>query len=68
MKDGDIVNDKVVKLAVDKEYRTILSTLGLLLKSTRFQAIFWYTAAGIIVYAVPQLAPARTFINQESTW
>ena len=34
VKDGDIVNDKVVKLAVDKEYRTILSTLGLLLKST----------------------------------
>jgi hypothetical protein len=64
VKDGDIVNGKVVKLAVDKEYRTALGTFLLLFKSTRFQAIAAYTIAGLIVNLVPDLASARPFINQ----
>ena len=64
IKDGDIVNGKVVKLAVDKEYRTTSGTLLLLLKSTRFQAIIAYMVVGLIVNLVPDLASARPFINQ----
>lgn len=64
IKDGDIVNGKVVKLAVDKEYRTALGTFLLLFKSTRFQAIVAYTIAGLIVNLVPGLESAKPFINQ----
>ena len=64
IKSGDIVNGKVVKLSVDKEYRTPVETFLLLFKSTRFQAIVAYIAAGLIVNLVPGLEGARSFINQ----
>lgn len=64
IKDGDVVNGKIVNLAVDKEYRTASTTFLLLLKSTRFQAILVYVLVGLLVNLVPDLASARPFINQ----
>ena len=64
LKNGDIYNGKIINLAVDKVYRNPIDTFLLLLKSTRFQAILGYAIAGIIINLIPELAPARAFINQ----
>ena len=66
LKSGDIYNGKVINLAVDKEYRTPIDTLMLLLKSTRFQALLGYLIAGILIYLIPELASAKVFINNFS--
>lgn len=66
LKSGDIYNGKVINLAVDKQYRTPLDTLMLLLKSTRFQALLGYLIAGVLINLIPELAPAKQFIGEAS--
>lgn len=64
VRDGDVVFGKVVNLAVDKEYRTPFTTIGLLFKSRRFLVLIGYALAVVIFSLVPSLAPLAEFIPQ----
>lgn len=58
-RNGDIVNGKVIDLRVDKEYRTVGSTILLLFKSRRFLVLISAIITSVIISLIPELAPLQ---------
>jgi hypothetical protein len=64
IKDGDVLEGKVIDLRVDKQHRTILSTVLLLPRSRRVLiGVVAFLVAGI-VSAIPALQPFESFIGE----
>lgn len=55
VQNGDVVEGRVVDLSRDKEFRTVLTTLGLLFNSRRFIVLLGTIFVTIIVSLFPEL-------------